>query len=530
VNRRLVERTAAGPSVRGARWVYGREHVALVSAEESARLDRVAREEWGVPERVLMENAGRAAALVISRLFGRGRVVAAVGGGNNGGDALVALRALATWGREVAYVAASEREPDAALLHGHGLKRLSGDPAVAFAEADVIVDGILGTGASGAPRARAAAVIEAMNGSGRPIVALDLPSGVDGTTGAVPGAAVNAVVTVTFGWPKRGLLLNPGRQHCGRIVAVEIGFPPPAGPSGAELITPAWCAARLRPRGPAAHKGSVGRVLVLAGSRGMAGAAVLSARSAQRAGAGLVRVASDEANRHILQTAVPEAVFVDRTDGAALAEAVVGVEAVVAGPGLGKDASARSALEAVLEAGAGLPTLLDADALTLLAREPGRLSELAAGRPVVLTPHPGEMSRLTGKAPGEIVAAPLEVARELAEETGCVVLLKGSPSVVAAPGEPVLVNTVGSSDLATAGMGDQLASAIGAMLAAGSPAREAAALGLFYSGRASELASRGRSLSPLDVAEHLARAFADPGPQSSPLGLPFVIFDQPPRW
>lgn len=525
-----MERTEAGLNVRAMRGVFGREHVALVSAEESARLDRAAREAGGVPERVLMENAGRAAALVLSRLFGRGRIVAAVGGGNNGGDAIVALRALAAWGRDVAYVAVSEREPDAALRHGHRVERLSGDPAAVFSAADVIVDGILGTGASGAPRERAAAVIEAMNGSGRPIVALDLPSGVDGTTGAVPGAAVNAAVTVTFGWPKRGLLLNPGRRHGGRIVAVEIGFPPLSGPVGAELITPAWCAARLRPRGLAAHKGSVGRVLVLAGGPGMAGAAVLAARSAQRAGAGLVRVASAETNRVILQTAVPEAVFVDRSDRTALAEAVAQVEAVVAGPGMGTDESARAALETVLDAGAGRPTLLDADALTLLARGRGRLGELAAGRAVVLTPHPGEMSRLTGETVPEIVGAPLDAARELAEESGCVVLLKGSPSVVAAAGEPVLVNTVGSSDVAAAGMGDQLTGAIGAFLAAGSPARHAAALGLFYSGRAAELAERGRSLSPLDVTEHLARAFAEPGPQSSPLGLPFILFDQPPRW
>ncbi|HEX6937981.1 MAG TPA: NAD(P)H-hydrate dehydratase [Longimicrobiales bacterium] len=513
--------------------VYGRETVAVWTAAEAATLDREARERHGVPERVLMEDAGRSAALVLDRLYPRGRVVAAVGSGHNGGDALVLLRTLRAWGRDVACVAVGSREPDAALAHGHAVPVLPMESmAAAFAGAEVLVDGILGTGASGAPRGRAAEAIRALNASGRPVVALDLPSGVDATTGHVPGDVVAAAVTVTFGWPKLGLLLYPGRAACGRIIAVEIGFPPlaPDRAPPAQLLTPAWAAARLPVRAPTAHKGTVGRVLVAAGSRGMAGAAITATRAALRAGAGYVRIATPEANRGILQARVPEAVYADADDEAAVRGAAAASDAVLVGPGLGRDEAGRRRLELVLEATRGRPTLLDADALTLLAEAPARLREIAAERPLLLTPHPGEMRALTGREVAEIVAAPLDAARGLADALGCAVLLKGVPSIVAAPDEPALIATLQSSDLATAGMGDQLAGAVAAFLAAGASPRVAAGLGLFYSGRAAALAGRGRSLLPDDVSEHLDRAFADPGPSGPPLGFPFITFDQPPRW
>ncbi len=513
--------------------VYGRERVAVWTAGEAAALDREARERHGVPERVLMEDAGRSAALVLDRLYPRGRVVAAVGSGHNGGDALVLLRTLRAWGRDVAYVAVGSREPDPALTHGHAIAVLPFEemPA-AFASADVLVDGVLGTGASGAPRGRVAEAVRALNASGRPIVALDLPSGLDATTGRVPGVVVRAEATVTFGWPKLGLVLYPGRSACGRIIAVEIGFPPldEEHVPPVLLLTPAWAAARLPRREPTAHKGTTGRVLVVSGSRGMAGAAATVARAASRAGAGYVHLASTETNRPILQTAVPEAVFVDADDEDAVRHAAAAVDAVAVGPGLGRDDAARARLRRVLGAASGCAMLLDADALTLLAEEPGRLREAARDRPILLTPHPGEMRRLTGREVDAIVAAPLDAARELADDLGCAVLLKGAPSVVAAPGEPALVATLHSSDLASAGMGDQLAGAAVAFLAAGATPRDAAGLGLFYCARAADLAGRGRSLVPGDVSEHLDRAFADPGPLEPPLRFPFITFDQPPRW
>jgi NAD(P)H-hydrate epimerase len=265
---------------------------------------------------------------------------------------------------------------------------------------------------------------------------------------------------------------------------------------------------------------------MLVGGRGMAGAAVITGQAAVHAGAGLVRLVSSSENRELLQTAVAEATFFDRS-GSIDAN---GITALVAGCGIGTDEDARTALFNVLAATKGVAALIDADALNLLANDVNELRDIARDRPLLITPHPREMSRLTKKETSEIIAHPERIAQEFADATGAVVLLKGQPSIVAAPGQPLLINSVGSSDFAVAGMGDQLAGVIGAMLAAGLTPREAAAVGLFYSGRAGDIAAKGRALSPRDVTDHLAAAFADPGPAESPLGLPFITFDQPARW
>lgn len=508
--------------------VYGHAFVPALTAGQAAALDERAREDAGIPERLLMENAGRAAALLIQSSFPEGSVIAAAGPGNNGGDALVALRILASWGREVGVVLAGSAQPRPALLHGHDVT-VVGEPAAAFARAGVLVDGILGTGARGEPRAPAAGIIEAMNGSGRPIVALDLPSGVAADTGAVPGAAIQADLTICFGAPKIGLLFQPGRSRCGRLVAVEIGFPPVRNDEyGARLITPDWASATLPTRPPNAHKGSAGKLMVLAGGRGMGGAAILSARGALRAGAGLIYLATYDGNRPAAHTAVPDAILIDR-DSDEIGERARECDAVVAGPGLGRDESARRALRVALEAlPEDRPALLDADAVTLLARD-GELAAASGARPTVITPHPGEFARMSGAEIEDVTSDPVRHAREQARELGCAVLLKGLPSVVATPDGMVRIDTTGSSDLASAGMGDHLAGVIGAMLAAGAGPADAAALGLFFSGRAADLAGLGRSLSPWDVGETLSSAFERPGALRSATGLPFVTFEQPAR-
>ncbi|MGH7502555.1 MAG: NAD(P)H-hydrate dehydratase, partial [Longimicrobiales bacterium] len=339
-----------------------------------------------------------------------------------------------------------------------------------------------------------------------------------------------AALTIQFGWPKIGLFFQPARACCGRLLAVEIGFPPYVadGAEAAALITPDWASLRLPARKPDAHKGTAGRLLIVAGSQGMAGAALIAVEAAYRAGAGLVRIASDPTNRIVLQTAVPEATFLDRDH---LDAATAGnVHALVAGPGMGADSSGRAALDAALERTGNVPAALDADAITLLARDADSLRVIAATRDIVLTPHVLELSRLAGKSVDAIAADPAGVARAVAERFGCSVLLKGQPSIVASPDQPLLVNAVGSSDLAMAGMGDQLAGAIGAFMAAGLNAREAAAVALYYGGRAADLAALGRSLSPRDVSMHLRAAFDRPGARRQPFGLPCITFDQPPRW
>jgi NAD(P)H-hydrate epimerase len=506
--------------------VFGRERVFALNAEQSEAWDRCAREQHGIPERVLMENAGRAVATVLHALHPHGKVLAVAGSGHNGADALVALRMLQDWGREVSWIAAGSSAPDLSVLQGHALPRQSKeDLAGALESAAVVLDGMLGTGTRGAAREPMASLIRTVNSAQRALVAVDLPSGVDATSGHVNGEAIRADTTVTFGAAKIGLLLQPARAHCGRLLVAEIGFPPAQAAAGA-LITPGWAHARLPRRAPDAHKGASGRVMLLAGSTGMAGAAALAARAALRAGAGLLRIVSSADNRQILQTLVPEATFFDRQGELPGS----GIHALVAGCGLGTDEPALEALERALDVTDPLPVLLDADALNLLAPQPHAVPRISARRPVVLTPHVGELARLSGAAETDIKRDPIGQAHAFAGATRCVVLLKGAPSVVAAPEQPVLINTTGSSDVATGGMGDQLAGVIGAFLAAGVDPREAAALGLFYAGRAADLASRGRSLSPRDVTARLHRAFRSPGARASSLQLPFVIFDQPARW
>ncbi|HEX2093154.1 MAG TPA: NAD(P)H-hydrate dehydratase [Longimicrobiaceae bacterium] len=501
--------------------------VPLLTAKEMRAWDRYAIEERGIPEPVLMEAAGRAAAEVVHRLYPEGRVVGAVGGGNNGGDALVLLRTLAARGREVAAVQVGGSFPDAALLHGWEVETLpAADAEAAFRAAGVVVDGILGTGAHGAPRPAQAAAIEAINASGRPVVALDGPSGVDFTTGAAEGAAVRAELTVTFGAPKRGLLLFPGRALAGRILVVEIGFPPlPGGRVAARVVTDAWAHEKVPMVPPDAHKGVLGAVTVVAGRPGMAGAAGMVAMGALRAGTGMARVVSHAGNRVVLQQTVPEALFTDR-DSEEVDAALEKASAVVAGPGMGTGDADLDLLRRITRS-SDTPLLLDADAVTLLARHPGLRTEIR--RPLLLTPHPGEMSRLLGREVRRITADPFGAAAETAERFSCAVLLKGAPSLVAAPGEPTLVSAAGHSGIATGGMGDTLAGVAGALLGMGCSPREAAALALFLCGRAAELAGRGRSLLPRDVAETLPGAYASLATPAEP-DLPGVVFDLRPAY
>jgi NAD(P)H-hydrate epimerase len=509
---------------------YGRDGVRLPVAAQAAASDAAARSV--VSSAVLMENAGRAAAQILQKLHPRGRILGFAGSGNNGGDLLVMMRALHEWGRDVTILTAGAREPDMGLLHGHPIDvhRFADFPR--DITADIIVDGILGTGSSGAPRGVAAGAIRVINAMSRPVVALDLPSGADATTGGVHDNVVNATTTICFGWPKLGVLLFPARRHCGRILAVEIGFPPGSDASfTGEAITSCWAAARLPHRAPDAHKGSSGNLLIVAGQNGMAGAALLCARAAVRSGAGLVRIASDAANRSILQLAVPEAIFVDRSE---LDEDQIRAStAIVVGPGVGQDEHARAALDRVLSHGAGIPLLLDADALNMLSHEETALTRAALDRPMLLTPHPRELGRLLHRATDEITRDRVTAAAEAAERFGAVVLVKGQPSLVASPAaadsesaEPMLVNTMITSDVAAAGMGDQLSGVIGGLMAAGAAPRSAAGLGLYYAGRAAHIAHRGRSLSPQDVSDALGDAFLERISSRSSLDLPFITFDQ----
>ncbi|MDE0393645.1 MAG: NAD(P)H-hydrate dehydratase [Gammaproteobacteria bacterium] len=511
---------------------FGRPEVYAPTGREAAAFDRWAIDEAGVPAAVLMENAGRAAALVADRIWPDGPVVVLAGAGNNGGDGVVLARTLLAHGREVRILHLGRETAPDPLLHGWPVPA---GPVPSDAEAlrsvlvkaGVVVDALLGTGIRGSPREPVARVIQAVNGSRTPVVSLDVPSGVDADWGEVPGEAVRADVTIAFGAPKLGTLLFPGRGRAGRIVAVEIGFPPPgARATPARVITPGW-AGRHRPRRrPVTHKKAEGQLLIVAGSPGVAGAAVLAGRGALRAGVGYLRIASHPENREILQAALPEALYVNALDGEALGEAAEASDALAAGPGIGIDGDAGRRLDALLALPGPRGLLLDADALTLLGA--GGLPAFArASSPArrLLTPHPGEMARL-GAPKGEIRARPVGVARRAAESYRSAVLLKGQPSLLAsATEECIWVGTGGSSELARAGTGDVLAGVAGAFLARGADAAAAGALALHYTGRAAALARRGEALLPTDIADSMARALGEIPPRRPDLGFPFVLFD-----
>lgn len=449
-------------------------------------MDRRAVESGAIPERGLIESAGREIAHQVADLYPDGPVVALAGSGHNGADALVALRTLSAWGRRVRAVECGSGPPEPDVLRGWEIDLL---PAERLEEASsgaaVILDGILGTGVRGAPRSPQAEYIERANALDVPVAAVDGPSGVDFTTGEVPGACVRAELTLALGWPNLGLLHDPAREHAGEIRSLEIGFPPPEEEPGARAITAPWVRELLVRRSPGAHKGEAGYLAVVAGQEGMAGASVLASRAASRAGAGVVRTVGDPANRIVVQSSVPEGLFVPWSDPAAVEEAVDWSHAVAAGPGMGRGADRRSLVETILEEAGDRPVLLDADALNVWEGEADALADrLRPGD--LITPHPGEMSRLLDLPVSEITADPASAARKAADRLGAVVLLKGAPSVVAPGAGPVRVTPFRSPALAAGGTGDVLTGVAGALLAAGTPAADAAAAALMLTGIASE--------------------------------------------
>jgi NAD(P)H-hydrate epimerase len=366
----------------------------------------------------------------------------------------------------------------------------------ALREADLAVDALLGTGASRPVEGDLAELIGELNEASCPVVSLDVPSGLDADSGAVLGVAVEARLTVTFGYPKRGLFGAAGHAHTGELVTVDIGVPPEAfeftdgsetGPA-ALLLTRGDVRALLQRRAPTAHKGSSGRVVVVAGSPGKIGAARLAARGALRAGAGLVTVATRAAAAAQLeQSALEEMTLrLDETDPAAsLASELRGVDAFVLGPGLGRDATATRYVNAVLARPE--PVVVDADALHLVK---DALADACAVGPRVLTPHPGEAGALLGVTAQDIEADRFGAAQRLADKSGAVVVLKGSRSVIASPGAAPWVCAFGAPVLATGGTGDVLSGILAACLVREKPLT-AASLAVALHALAGEHCARG---------------------------------------
>jgi NAD(P)H-hydrate epimerase len=461
--------------------------------------DRWAIDELGIPSLELMERAGEGLAALTWEVAPSGPVAVVCGRGNNGGDGLVVARLLHRGGREVRVLLTA----DPGDLQGDAAENLRRLPVEAepFAAgrlegAGVIVDAVLGTGATGAPREDIAGVLEAIDAAAAPIVAADVPSGVDASTGAVAGAAVHAAATATFAAAKPGLWISPGKDHAGRVHVVDIGIPPgaPVEPPAVGLTGPGVLDLIPR-RTTAGTKFTSGHVLVAGGSRGLTGAPTLAALGAMRAGAGYVTVLVPGSEQPIVAIKLTEAMTRALPDRAghhvahgadAVIEATERGGALVLGPGLGR---ADEALEFAREVARRAPValVLDADGLNAHA---GELDLLAAREaPTILTPHAGELGRLLDIDSDEVGARRLEHARDAARRSGAIVVLKGDDTIVAAPDGRAAVNPLGAPMLATAGTGDVLSGVLGALLSKGMDPFAAAAAGVRLHAAAGRLAA-----------------------------------------
>lgn len=495
------------------------DEIFALSAAEMQATDRAAIEQWGIPGTLLMERAGMGAWEAMTRLLDSvDPMVLFAGKGNNGGDALVVARYAVMAGVKAHVVLLhdpSEFSTDAKFMYqlaresrvpflywGEGEDRTPAAVAKALQRAAVVVDGLLGTGLAGSPRGSYAQVIKTINacrevtGKRPRIVALDVPSGLDSDTGWAYDPAVRADLTITFHAPKTGLLMGPALEFTGDVWLAPIGIPPEAMPPvKTRLLLPHQVLRDLPVAGPDSHKGSRGRLWIVAGSRGMAGAAILAARSALRAGAGLVHVAVPAGERPVVAQAVPEALTLplpDGEDGAVtgdaipvLADALQSADAIVVGPGLGQAPAARQVVEWII-GWAEVPLIMDADALNVLRHDWREI--VPAGRgPKLITPHPGEAARWLGVDTAAVQADRPAAARDLARESGAVVVLKGARTLIASPDGALWINPTGTPALSTGGTGDVLAGAAGAYCAQGVDVSAAARTATFIHGWAGQM-------------------------------------------
>ena len=480
----------------------------ILTSAEMAAVDRAAQKKGKIPSLVLMERAAEGIVALAGDLFpGARRVAVLCGPGNNGGDGLAAARRLHARGIAPAIVLLAPPEK----LRGDPLAnwkaarerdipwRAARDAAPALAEADLVIDAIFGTGLSRPLAGPARRLVEAANASGRPILAVDVPSGLSGDRGDVFGPAIRARATGAIAALKRCHVLYPARARCGEIAVVDIGIPDALLETRAHrfaIVGREEIAPLFPRRAPDAHKGDAGRVVVVAGSRGKAGAALLAALGALRAGAGLVTIACPESIERGFLARLPEAMTRPLPDeGGALAagaaKALVPLledaDAVAVGPGLGTGDGARRAVHAIVRS--GVPALFDADALNAFAGRPEAFRRRA---PAIVTPHPGEAGRLLGSPAAAVQADRPKAAAELARRTRAIAMLKGAGTICASPGGNLWLNPTGSPALAKGGTGDVLAGVGAALLAQGLEASDAAVAAAFVHGLAGEEAGAAR--------------------------------------
>lgn len=493
----------------------------VYDAAGAQAIDAQAIELLGGSGESLMRSAAAATARVVRGRFAYARqIVVVAGSGNNGGDGYEVARLLQNGDRSVRIIRVSARPAsgDAATMLTGAIaaevalvERSEGTIGDDLVGADLIIDALLGTGAAGAPTGAVAEAIAAICASGHPVVALDIPSGVDASTGEVPGVAIRADVTVTFAASKLGLLIAPGCELAGAVVVVPIGVP-----VGVEVAPVAIAIADgrdlLPSRGVGGSKYDAGAVLVIGGSIGMSGAPALVAEAALRAGAGVVTVLVPEAIQATVAGSVREAMvrpLASARFDRQIAEYAERARAVVLGPGLGREPGTDELVRATLAL--DRPLLVDADALWWVAREPAMLLQRTA--PTVITPHAGEAARLLAVEVDWIAEHRLQAVHALVEATGAVALLKGRDTLVLSPEGRLGVRAIDSAALATAGSGDVLAGIIGACLARGADSWIAAIAGAaahVQSARTATATRRGGAIIAGDLTEHL-RVLGRPG-------------------
>jgi len=510
------------------------ENMKIVTAAEMLQIDQDTIEGIGIPGIVLMETAGSAIVRAIEQHYPTcQRIGIFAGKGNNGGDGIVIARQLAHIGRDVHLflVSPSDSFTNEAQTNLQIAKRLTASFGLQAAskgglrieeiltEADLesdtflnhlkscelLVDAIFGTGLRGTVRNPIAAIINAINRLPAPILSVDLPSGLDADTGHPLGRCVRADRTVTIGLPKRGLLMHPGAEFAGKLEVVDVGFPEQvieAQNIKAHWTTAAQAAQWMPSRPPSSHKGSYGRVLVVAGSTGMTGAAALASEAALRTGAGLVTLATPKHLNPILEGLLPEVMTLPlpETDAGSLSVSATSTilefagktKSILAiGPGLSQHPETVSFVHQLIrenqEQGLDLRMVIDADGLNALAQGRETLSLLNSD--AVLTPHPGEMARLTSTSVPALEKDRISTTQQFASKYGVTLVFKGAPTVTSTPNGNLWVNSTGNPGMATGGMGDVLTGIIAGMMAQGIPSENAAALGVYLHGLAGDIAA-----------------------------------------
>ncbi len=471
------------------------KHTPILTSALMRQCDEYTIHTLGIPSQILMERAAQGVVdylKAFSDLFPvQGNILVLCGSGNNGGDGFAVARLLVEQEDSrvsVCYVGklTADGHPDEACMSIECARQYRktmarGIPVLLLSEAehflpsaDLIIDAILGIGLDRPVAGDPAALMDSVNASGKPVLAVDIPSGIHGDTGKVMGAAIQATATVTMQALKQGLVLYPGADYTGSLHICDIGVDlTPAAQSRVHLADHALIRKVLLPRARRSHKGTYGRLALLCGSHGMAGAAVLSAKGALRGGAGLIQVITPECNRTVLQVTLPEAIVscYDSTSPSLrdLTAAVKDADGLVMGCGLGTSSTSLTVLETLLSVcpiRENFPVVLDADALNLLAKHP-RLWETPllkeSASQVILTPHPAEMSRLTGASVASILQAPVDAATSLASSRGVTVLLKDAHTVIASPDGEVFLSPFGNAGMAKGGSGDVLAGILGAV-------------------------------------------------------------------